>query len=438
MRLRALLAVTAAFAALSFVPAAPAAVSPLRWCGNDISQTDRLRDRMGGPQIHVVYAIPADGQDRFAALASGLATDIANIDAWWRREDPAKAPRFDLFDFPACDSRFGQLDLSFARLPGPSTSYLSLERFERIAGQLTSPPFGFAELNKKYLVYFDGPVADDDVCGTGLGGPAIGGQFSYAVVYLRSSCNLTVGDGGGAAYVGAHELLHALGALPDSAPHACPGDEGHPCDSLDDLLTPFYRGQPLDAAVLDVGRDDYYAHPWPIFDIQDSRWLLNTSTQFTINLAVTGSGRIGSEPDGQGCETECATEWDGGTALQLAAEPSPGFGFAGWSGPCAGEREPSCLLDVAAAATVRAIFRRLRLLAVQITGRGTVTATGLRCTRSCSPRLIEGSRVALRAAPARGWRFERWTGRCRGTRPTCTVTLGSGGARAGAVFTRRP
>jgi Divergent InlB B-repeat domain len=435
---RALLAVVAAVAGLALVPTANAALPPVRWCGNDITQTDRLRDRMGGPQVHVIYAIPADGPDRFAELASPITTDIASIDAWWRREDPTKAPRFDLFEFPACESRFGLLDLTFARLPDSAATLMPLDgRFERIADRLGAPPFDFAELNKKYLVFYDGPVGDDRVCGTGSGAPTIGGRFSFAVVYLHSTCGITVGDGRGGAVVAAHELLHALGALPDGAPHACPGDDGHPCDSTADLLAPFYRGGALDGAFLDVNRDDYYAHADPWFDLQDSRWLLNAQAQVALTLAVSGRGRIGTEPDGQGCETTCTTEWDAGTPVQIAAEPASGYGFWAWTGPCAGAREPSCLLEVSATATVGAVFRPLRRVTLQIAGRGAVAGSDVRCTRACSTRVVEGRRLVLRATPARGWRFVRWSGGCSGVRPTCTVQVRAGGTRAAAVFARR-
>jgi hypothetical protein len=431
---RALVATAAVIAALASSPAAVAAVAPVSWCGNDVSQTDRKRDRLGGRQVHVVYALPADGQSRFADLASAIATDVAAIDAWWRREDAARTPRFDLFEFPACGSRFGLLDLSQSRLPGPATSYLALGgRFERIADQLAGS-YAFSDLDKKYLVFYDGPVGGDDVCGTASGGPAIGGRFSYAIVYLRSTCGLTIGNGGGAAYVAAHELTHMLGAVEDQAPHAC--NDGHVCDHALDLLTAFYDGSPLDAAVLDFGRDDYYGHPGPWFDVRDSRWLLNTASQFALTLRVAGSGMVGSEPDGQGCQAVCATEWDGGTAVQLAAAPAAGFAFARWTGACAGSREPSCLVSVDRNLEATAVFRPLRRLTVQLTGRGTVTSSGFRCTRSCSTQRIDGTRLTLRAAAARGWRFVRWSGRCRGTRPTCTVAL-AGPTSVGAVFARR-
>jgi hypothetical protein len=435
---RALFAAAVAVAALLLVPTAPAAIAPLSWCGNDVAQTDRPHDRMGGEQIHVIYAVPADGPERFAELASPLATDVAAIDAWWRREDPTRAPRFDLFEFPGCETRFGNLDLSFVRLPDRASVYApTLDRFQRVATQLGTTPFDFGAPDKKYLVFFDGAVVDDRVCGTGSGGPLSGGRLSYAFVYLRSSCNLTIGDGGGAAYVGAHELLHALGALPPGAPNPCPRDDGHPCDSPNDILSTFYRGGPIDDAILDVNHDDYYGHSGFWFDLQDSRWLLDVAAQVQLNLSVSGSGMVRSGLNGQECDTSCITEWDAGTSLELVADAAPGFGFASWTGACAGTSD-LCFVNLGAATEAGAVFRPLRRVVLKVTGRGTVTGPDMRCSRACSTQAVEGARVVLRAKPARGWRFVRWSGACRGTRPACSPQLGPDGLTAAAVFARRP
>ncbi len=439
MEVRVILGAAVAVAALLLVPTAPAAVAPLRWCGNDLAQSDRVHDRMGGEQIHVIYALPADGPDRFAGLASPIATDVAAIDAWWRREDPTRAPRFDLFDFPGCESRFGKLDLSYARLPDPASVYVAtLDRFQRIATQLGGEPFVFAAPSKKYLVFYDGPVADDRICGTGSGSALTGGRRSYAIVYLRSSCDLSIGNGGGLADVAAHELLHELGALPLGAPHPCPGDDGHPCDSSVDILAPFYRGGLLDESTLDVNRDDYYGHTGTWFDIQDSRWLLDASAQVQLSLGVSGSGIVSSGDDHQECEASCTSEWNAGTSLELVAEATPGFGFASWTGACAGKTDSFCVIDLGAATAAGVVFRPLRRLTLQITGRGTVSSSDVVCSRSCSLQRVEGTRAVLRAKAAKGWRFVRWSGACRGTRPACTLQVGTGGARAGAVFARRP
>ena len=44
---------------------------------------------------------------------------------------------------------------------------------------------GFGSIYKKYVVYYDGPVVETDVCGTG-GGDLSSGP-SYAIVWLRAA-----------------------------------------------------------------------------------------------------------------------------------------------------------------------------------------------------------------------------------------------------------
>jgi hypothetical protein len=420
--------------ALWLVPAAPAAVAPVRWCGADEAAADRLNDRAGGPQVHVIYAIPADGEDRFGALASALATDVAGIDSWWRAQDPERAPRFDLFEFPGCDSRFGRLDLSFARLLQPGSYYARENEFELVAEALGNPPFEFNDPGKKYLVFYDGfgRPEEVDICGTAYGDPLQGGRFSYAVVFMRAGCGADVGGGRGNAVVAAHELTHMLGALPVGAPHACPGDPGHPCDDQRDLLWPYLVTSTLDQAILDVGRDDYYGHSGPWFDVQDSAWLLLAQRQVELTLAPAGRGVIRGD-DALACETSCVSEWNAGTVVELAAEPADGYLFRGWSGGCSGTTL-NCALTIATSTTVGASFRLAVRLTVALAGRGSVTGT-LPCTRTCSRTLASGDPVTLRARAARGWHFVRWTGACRGSRATCSFTLSKAGT-ARAIFAR--
>jgi hypothetical protein len=432
---RLLAALVCTLGALAASPAAAAAVAPVRWCGADEATADRLNDRAGGPQLHVIYAIPADGEDRFGALASGLATDVAAIDAWWRVQDPERAPRFDLFDFPGCDSRFGRLDVSFARLLQPGGFYARENQFELVAEALGNPPFEFNDPRKKYLVFYDGVgrPEEEDVCGTAFGAPLEGGRFSYAVIFMRAGCRTELGTGRGNALVAAHELLHLLGALPAGAPHPCPGDDGHPCDDQRDLLWPFLVTSTLDETILDVGHDDYYAHPGPWFDLQDSAWLLLAQRQVELTLAPAGRGVI-RDGSGLACETTCVSEWDAGRELALNAEPADGYLFRGWAGGCGG-LAPDCTLTLAASTTVSAVFRLALDLTVAVSGRGSLTGT-IPCTRTCVRTVASGDPVALRARPARGWRFVRWTGACRGSRPICSFrATKAGGVRA--VFARR-
>ena len=414
---------------------ASAAVAPVRWCGADAVSADRLSDRAGGPQVHVIYATPADGDDRFASLASALATDVAAIEAWWRTQDPERAPRFDLFDFPGCDSRFGRLDLSFARLPQPAAAYAQPNQFELVATALAAAPFGFADARKKYLVFYDGVGRpdDDDVCGTASGSPTRGGRFSYAIVFLRAGCTTGVGGGGANALVAAHELLHMLGALPAGAPHACPDDDGHPCDDRRDILWPFLQVSSLDSVLLDVNHDDYYGHPGPWFDVQDSAWLLLALRQAPLTLAPSGGGVIASD-SGQSCSAACTSEWNTGSEVPLRAVPSPGWLFRGWRGGCSGG-SGTCTASVGGPTTVSASFRRARTLTVAVSGRGVVGGTIL-CPRTCRRTVAEGDALALRATAARGWRFVRWAGPCRGSRATCRFAV-RGSTTVRATFARR-
>jgi Divergent InlB B-repeat domain len=437
---RALAIAAAALAVAAQAPVAGAAVAPVRWCGTD-RLAERQPDLSGGSQIHVAYVVPSDTPDRLGELASPLATDVASIDAWWRREDPAKAPRFDLFDFPGCDARFGRLDLGFARLAEPASSFFGLGgRFERISARLANPPFGFALPHKKYLVFYDGPVNVPEeggrVCGIASGDPDRGGESSLAVIYLRAGCTEQIGGGGGNAVVTAHELVHLLGALPFGAPHACSDDDGHPCDSSQDLLWPFLTFTELDVALLDVGRDDYYGHSGSWFDVQDSRWLLNAPAQVPLSLSSDGAGSISIEPNDPICPSACVVEWDAGTQLTLTAQPASNALLLRWSGACTG-RARICRVTMDAAKNVSASFRPAARVTVRLGGRGTVTSApaGIACGRLCSAVFPQGQQVTLRARASRGWRFVRWTGPCRHARTVCTFA--ARGSLARATFRRR-
>src|SRR5205807_742720 len=76
----------------AFGPAAAhAAGVATTWCGGaNLAQTDRKPDLLSGNQIDVIYAHAADAPDHFAQLASPIATDVAAVDAWWRKQDPTR------------------------------------------------------------------------------------------------------------------------------------------------------------------------------------------------------------------------------------------------------------------------------------------------------------------------------------------------------------
>lgn len=422
-------------------PMAPQAASatPVQWCGTDAATADRKPDLRGGNTVHVVYATPSDGPDQFGAYVHRIATDLGAIDSWWRRQDPSRAPRFDLHAFAGCTTMAGQIDISVVRFPQPSTFFMGLDgRLQSVVGSLAAA--GLAEPSKKYLVYYDGPLAEPiNVCGTAFRGPTTsGGPGSVAAVWLRG-CVTDVGAGDIQAAVAAHELIHQLGALPPGAPHVCPNDQGHPCDGNLDLMYPDLSAR-FDDLVLDAGRDDYYGHSGTWFDIQDSPWLGRADvppSALTVAVrAVSAEDRVASNPIGIACPTACGVLFDTGSAVQLTAQPGAGSRFVSWGGACTG-RQP-CTVTMDTAKTVEAIFGPNRFrLTISVTGNGRVTgsAPALSCARRCSQPVDADAVVRLRGVPTKGWRFVRWTGACRGS-GACSVRVSENRA-VGAVFQKR-
>ncbi|MBA2331392.1 MAG: hypothetical protein H0V94_01195 [Actinobacteria bacterium] len=397
--------------------AAPAeAAVPTIWCGVGASAADRLPDP-SGRQIHVIYAVPADGPDRFAAAANEIATDLATVEAWWQREDPSRTLRFDTYPFAGC-SGLGQLDLSFVRLPQPAAFYQSFSgRFTKLASDLLS---GFGSRGKKYLVYFEGASGDGSgVCGQAtMSLPDLGPSF--AAIYLGVPGCGTLGGGAYTATTAAHELVHAIGGVPFGAPHRC-ADSGHTCDNGVDLMHPSGFGdESIDGYVLDVGRDDYYGHSGGWIDVRDSLFLRRLDVpQQPLTVALSdsvGGSKIQSDAPGIDCPTVCTIAWDGGERVTLEAIPGDDRRVVRWTGACGGT-SLTCALTMDRPQNAGVVFGPLSYPGrVLIAGGGRVTsaALGFSCARSCTGRFDADRTVAFRALPARGWAFAGWQGDCRG------------------------
>ena len=420
------------------VDAAPKPRLPARaavdWCGTgQPAAVDRKPDAdLSSPrQVHVTYAIPADGTDQLATFGSRIATDASAMDVWWRREDPARTPRFDLFAFPGCTTKAARLDIGFVRLPRAGGSYLGdigADRLIADLGQLGNLT------NLKHLVYYDGPsVFDDNVCGTAFvprSATTNGGLAGIAFVWMKSLCGGDIGAGGLNAAVAVHELIHGLGSLQGvNAPNECPPpDDGHVCDSTTDVLFPSANSQTtISGQTLDTGRNDYYGHSLPGFDVQDSGWLTHLPQQ-RLSVAIQSTGtRTGVvrlvSPSSFECARSCTLELDQGLAATLVAAPRPGTRFLRWTGACTGSG--SCGVTLDSARTVTAVFgvTTFRLTA-SVGGKGRIRSTpgGVSCPRRCSAAFKADSSIRLRAAALPGFRFAGWTGSCRGTKP-CIVKL---------------
>ncbi len=341
-------------AALGFARPAGAVAAPVTWCGTDEVSANRVPDLevSSAHQIRVIYAIPADGTDNFAADASPIATDVGAIDAWWQGQDPTRTPRFDLYPFSGCTTTFGDLDLAFVRLPRVGADYLSpsgvnLDLLAVDVGTLVPSAV-------KGLVYYDGPIVDPEVCGTSFTNPLSGGGLGLSFVYLQASCYSDLGTGGGLARVTAHELIHNLGAVPSAAPNDCPPpDDGHVCDTKDDIMYPYtYDGETLDTAVLDVNHDDYYDHSGSWWDVRNSPWLAHLP-QVPLTVTVAGRGKVAGVPGAPLCSARCTATLDNGLAVRLLARPATGSMFLGWKGACKGTQACTVAMSAATSATAR-------------------------------------------------------------------------------------
>lgn len=398
---------------------APGTARAATWCGTTAT-ANRPAVQTGRP-IRVLYAVPSDGEDRSAQLAAQISSDVDDIGAWWRSQDPTREPRFDRTSF-ACGL---QVDLTVVRLPDAGAQLLGDPGIERIFRETMET--SRQSIFQSYVVYYDGPVAESRLCGVAYGASGGPGQ---AIVFLRAC------EGVPSETTAAHELLHTLGAVPDAGPsHICPQSSGHVCDSESDIMYPYASGATLSSFVLDVGRDDYYGHTgaWP--DAQDSLWLRHLDAQAHLTLGIKGAGNVVSDVPGIDCDASCATDWDPGSSVVL--DPTPGLGqrFIGWTGACSGSGSCKVVLD--SAKSVGAVFARLAYrLTLTVKGKGAIVLpSGVGCKTRCATSQTSYEAVVLKPKAAKGWRFVSWSGACRGT-TRCRVPM-TADTRVGAVFKKK-
>ena len=392
------------------------------WCGA-AAQADRAPNGIAGNPIHWVYVIPSDGADNLASLGSVMQSDAEEIDGWWRGQDSTRTPRNDVATF-SCGV---QLDITTLRTTRSSAQLSPLDgRFSGIVDALGQA--GLDSSLTKYVVYYDAPVSELNVCGQG-GSDSSG--FGVAVVYYRSCSGVST------AAVAAHEALHTFGAVPRGAPNECSGENSaHTCDDERDLMYPAIGGEPLASKLLDPGRNDYYGHSGNFTDTQDSAWLVRLDGQAPLALTVSGPGSVSADVPGLLCAASCTTTWNSGQQLALTATPSAGARLVRWGGACSGAA--GCTLTVAPGAAVSALFAPASFrLTVAVTGKGAVRSSraGIICRPRCSAAFPSFSPVRLTATPAKGWKLRSWSGACRGAKKTCTLPM-SAATKARATFVR--
>ncbi|MEM7676582.1 MAG: hypothetical protein AAF449_11325 [Myxococcota bacterium] len=220
-------------------------------------------------QVHAIYVVPSDGQDRQLDVNGALERSITAFNTWLARQANGARVRFDRID--------GQLDISFFRSSQTDAEMADNGPFVRDVLEDELSAAGFDQPNKMYAVYYDG--TSTFACGGCTWPPDFVGRV--VALYLNGLPTFTVpcrahrfandqDDLGYYEFAMLHEIVHALGFAALCAPN-----QGIGPHTTDDPLDLMYAGdQPWQPARLDPGRDDYYDHGIDdCLDLKDSAFL---------------------------------------------------------------------------------------------------------------------------------------------------------------------
>lgn len=147
---------------------------------------------------------------------------------------------------------------------------------------------------------------------------------------------------------------------------------------------------------------------------------------YSLSVSKSGRGTVTSSPTGINCGSSCSATYTAGSSVTLSATPAAGYTFSGWSSACSGSS--TCTVTMNNNQNVTATFAPIKYtLSVTKTNAayGTVTSspTGINCGSTCSAQFNTGTSVKLTAKQVRGRKFAGWTGSCRGTALTCTLSM---------------
>ena len=211
------------------------------------STTDRPDDA-SGPQLHVVYAVPADGADRQLDGATTLYYSIASFQSWLRGKTGGRQLLFD--------TRHGIVDITFLRMSGTEAS-MSASPLDPVIIALDAA--GLNDPSRTYLVYYDG--AADAACGGALWPGRVVAMYLKGLpggpVPCASQPFVTSPDQfpGYWEFATLHDVLHTQGIVDVNAPHGLNAHVPEPIDLMYSGSAPWELGPLL---TLDVGGDDYW------------------------------------------------------------------------------------------------------------------------------------------------------------------------------------
>ena len=269
--------------------------------------TEDRPDEVRGPQVHAVYVLPSDGEDRALDTGGAIAASVDSFQRWLARE--AGGPNLRL------DTSGGELDVTFFRLAKSNADVRSRGAFVRDEIETALRQAGLVRPNKVYAVYYDGGSSFS--CGGAAWPPTLQGQV--AALYLRGEppgappcdTNELAAPGAEPGYLDIamlHEIAHTLGFAATCAPHHT--RSGHTSDSPNDLMWAGDAPWELPPR-LDIGRDDYYGHGrGDCPDLARSPYLTSNPPPPPELLATAFRVQARARP-GRLFEARLAVTWDG-------------------------------------------------------------------------------------------------------------------------------
>lgn len=166
-------------------------------------------------------------------------------------------------------------------------------------------------------------------------------------------------------------------------------------------------------------------NPKTIFLNNNKQCQVNFEPLYALTLEKTGTGHglVTSTPGGIQCGETCTYPFAKGTEVALTAAADADSLFKGWSKDCGDTVEESTTVVLDAAKTCQALFELLPKLTVVAAGNGQVVGEQINCGNECEAVYAPGTEVTLTAQPVASERFLGWSGDCKGTELTVTLTL---------------
>ena len=413
---------------LGFLGAAVAA--GVARAGPRVTQSVRVTvdqpDEQVGPQIHVVYAVPAGGVDRGWDVDGTLNRWTTTFNDWLDAQTGGVRLRLDTLN-GVLDTTFVQLketDSQIDAMGGAATGFLENE----VSTSGLDAPM------KVYVVVYEG--ADNfGFCGNAIG--------QASVVFLES-CNVS----DWLSMLIGHEVFHLLGAVNTCAPHYGMYEETD--DNTNDLMAfnvPFET-----TALLDPGHDDYWGPAGdnnipticpPSANVANSDYL-TSHPFFTVQVGSTDGGEVTLAPNSTSTGTctsasPCSTFFSAGSSVTLSAIPDDGYHFTQWGGASCPQGD-LCTLVINASSDITASFAADPYLLVRIRGAGRVRLSELQetCAKSmCRYQVPYTTLTHLVAIAKKGTHFTGWVGACNGKRAICRLSISTDSTLTATFATNR-